>query len=277
MNIDYYKCDPGGNITALVLTNVKTEDIIDVSKKIMEKDNEIEQVGFIRNFRVFSDADVRLQMMGGEFCGNATRCLAWVLYHQNKGRKISKSTLLYLEVSGSHKLLQAIVHDDGQVEVEMPIKEEPSCIKEVSLESEKKLIPVNIVDLDGITHVLIEEKHLVVDTKEQSKQILKKFDLLGEEASGVINFSWVEKNSIKIHPYVWVRDTKTLIEETSCASGTIALVQAQAKQRKKTISMNVTQPSGSILIGSVEYHNNHFTKATIKGKVGIIGRYSLTI
>ena len=47
MNIKYYLADPAGNITALVISAVPKSNYKSVAKKIMQKHNDVEQVGFV--------------------------------------------------------------------------------------------------------------------------------------------------------------------------------------------------------------------------------------
>ena len=77
--ITYQIADPAGNITALVTSgNVKKEEYAEVANKIMEaSDGYIEQVGYLVEPR--EGGKGRLEMMGGEFCGNAARSYALYL------------------------------------------------------------------------------------------------------------------------------------------------------------------------------------------------------
>lgn len=83
MRLKYYKVNPGGNNTAIVLGNFNKKNRIIISKFILRQDSAIEQVGFwvMPNNRINK---ARLQMMGGEFCGNAARSLAYLIWQKNK-------------------------------------------------------------------------------------------------------------------------------------------------------------------------------------------------
>lgn len=71
MNISYTKIDPAGNITVIVDSFVPREQQSRVASELMKLDNSVEQVGFLEKPDDPCCA-VRLQMMGGEFCGNAS-------------------------------------------------------------------------------------------------------------------------------------------------------------------------------------------------------------
>ena len=74
---NYFRANPCGNITGFVVAPVYpgyrkayTDCIID------QIDKDVEQVGFISP--AYEGAPLRMDMMGGEFCANATR--AYGLY-----------------------------------------------------------------------------------------------------------------------------------------------------------------------------------------------------
>lgn len=71
MNISYTKIDPAGNITVVVDSFVPREQQSRVASELMKRDVTVEQVGFLEKPDDPCCA-VRLQMMGGEFCGNAS-------------------------------------------------------------------------------------------------------------------------------------------------------------------------------------------------------------
>ena len=62
-----------GNTTALV-TKIPRNKHVKIAKQILNKHENVEQVGFGETKK--SKADIHLQMMGGEFCGNAVRAAA---------------------------------------------------------------------------------------------------------------------------------------------------------------------------------------------------------
>lgn len=79
MNISYTKIDPAGNITVIVDSFVPREQQSRVASELMKRDVTVEQVGFLEKPDDPCCA-VRLQMMGGEFCGNASLSAAAVIF-----------------------------------------------------------------------------------------------------------------------------------------------------------------------------------------------------
>ncbi len=107
-NFDLTILNPGGNITALIKripASLPLRKLI--NDAVMKQFPEVEQVGFYTK-------QARLQMAGGEFCGNATRCLAYLLLGGKPG-KVS------LNVSGANKELAARIDNDNLVWAQMPL------------------------------------------------------------------------------------------------------------------------------------------------------------
>ena len=88
MRIRYIPADPAGNLTALTLTQVRPEERAAVAAQMMARCPEgFEQVGFIGK-EAAKAALPRLDMMGGEFCGNAARAFAcWVDRQRGGGER----------------------------------------------------------------------------------------------------------------------------------------------------------------------------------------------
>ena len=87
MRIRYISADPAGNLTALTLTQVKPEERAAVAARMMVRCPEgFEQVGFI-GAHAADAALPRLDMMGGEFCGNAARAFAYWVERQRGNRE----------------------------------------------------------------------------------------------------------------------------------------------------------------------------------------------
>ncbi len=161
----------------------------------------------------------RLEMAGGEFCGNATRCLAAL---------VGVSGNFFLETSG----LQEAV------------------LVKVSKQTSTLLIPLDnfklknsLCILPGISHLLLKNGK---PTKESARKLLKESDLLSSLAAGVIGYEKTTNDCYKIKPVVWVKKTKTFYEETACASGTAALAYMLFKKTCKR-SFSFLQPSGAML------------------------------
>lgn len=83
----------------------------------MAKFSMVEQVGFI------DYSPTRLVMAGGEFCGNATRCAAFLTLKGKPG-KVS------ISVSGTNQNLKARIDRQSMVWAQMPILKNRDYVRE---------------------------------------------------------------------------------------------------------------------------------------------------
>ena len=97
MLLHYLKYSPTGNITVLVTTPVPRPEQPGVASRLLEAVGG-EQVGFIEP-AADPRCPARLQMMGGEFCGNATMSLGAMLARE-RDLTDGEALDLMLEVSG---------------------------------------------------------------------------------------------------------------------------------------------------------------------------------
>ena len=75
MELEYTVWDPTKNITLLVSTPVERGAQAETAARLMAARPQVEQVGFLEPAAA-PGAELRLQMMGGEFCGNASMSAA---------------------------------------------------------------------------------------------------------------------------------------------------------------------------------------------------------
>ena len=116
--INFTILNPGGNITALVKEgNRPLDERKIINAKIMAKFPKVEQVGFV------DYSPTRLVMAGGEFCGNATRCAAFLSLKGKPGRT-------RVSVSGTSQNLKARIDRQGMVWAQMPIFKNRDFVRE---------------------------------------------------------------------------------------------------------------------------------------------------
>ncbi len=252
--INYHIIWPGGNTTAIVEEKHDRKSYSDIANKIMAQDNKIEQVGFIEP-ATRNDALFRLEMMGGEFCGNASRAAA---YFWAKDRKLKK---LAMEASGINDIIMADIEEEN-VKISLP---------EGFFASALPIEEGILVDLSGISHILIFEKQNYTT----ARKLIEKYKN-GHPATGVISvdISAQEKGVVKIDPLVWVKATDSFVEETACASGSVAAVVHMAVTTGKN-NFHVLQPSGEtyeVMFTPSDKKTGLFKEITLSGKVKYCGR-----
>lgn len=261
----FYKLSPGGNTTVLIMQaeDVPRERHAELAARLMQPLHlGAEQVGYVS----MADGVPRLDMMGGEFCGNAARSLVAVLALE--GWLTPESVI---SVSGVPAPLKASAMDEEGVfnaAIEMPVRREGGCV--TSLGS-----GLALVELDGISHLLLDEDEhpCPVDPKAAAARLREQYDLGDREAVGCIWHSG-DHFSPSIRPVVWVRETGTTHLETACGSGTMALALLLAKERGEAVSCRVLQPSGRHIEARVVYDGagGCFSEAWISGPVELIAK-----
>jgi len=274
MKLEFTKVSPSGNMTILVWSKVKREEYAKIANILMDCTYHLgaEQVGYVEESQN-PKAIAHLQMMGGEFCGNATRSLAFMLVARKSPNIIIKNSIakFYLTVSGVQEPLEVEVECDSDkkpisAKVQMPIYN--------SIDSVCQIDGVNLVSLEGISHIIIDNDKTPFN-QESYKDDLREFrdnlNLQNKEAVGVMWKRVEDDNSISMEPVVWVKETDSYYYETSCGSGTIALALSIAKESNNPYQeFKIYQPSGKYILAIVERDDNEFLKAYIKGAIDII-------
>lgn len=256
---------PSGNDTALVKGIVAKKKRKEINDEIMRQYPNVEQVGFYEFDK--NSKSGRLEMAGGEFCGNATRALAYLLLAGKKG-KIS------IKVSGAKQYLEAGIRRKLTAYAQMPIKRSFSNVGTVS----KNLW---LVELEGISHLvtLLTKPYSQPALKRKAKRLLQENNLFSTlPAAGVMFIKGYETKDTAIEPIVWVRYIETFFYETACASGTCAIGLWYAKQVKKQKStIIVKQPSGMSMRVRIEKTSKSFKSAYIDGPIKILWKGELSL
>lgn len=200
-----------------------------------------EQVGFIIGAEA-EKAVFRLEMAGGEFCGNGVLAAATLARYFNFNDQDS----FYLESSGVDKLLECQVKTEKKnkylMQSTMPIDYEH---QKWQGELENLKIEGNLIKLKGISHLLINNYNLEA---EKIKKLIKKLaEDIKADAVGIIPYQ-NKAGSAKIKPCVYVPDSGSLVFERGCGSGTLALGLYLAQKQKQSINLSVEQPGGVINI-----------------------------
>lgn len=267
MELRFIKANPSENMTLFVRDAVPREQQQEVARRLMAYGHlHAEQVGFIEPA---ADGRVRLQMMGGEFCVNATRALAAVLVREGHRslQKDGEDWLVPIEVSGADGIQWCRVRGPEagtsyEVELDMP----PQAVTsrhDVLIEGKK--IPVTLVRFDGIVHLVT--KQLTSDDQERLlREAMVQLDLRDEEAVGVMAMGDSGRDMI---PLVYVRSTDTLVWERGCGSGTAAVGVVESLFREGSVAFEVRQPGGIIGV-TTHWDSGHMMRLAIGGPVQIV-------
>lgn len=273
MKLNYVKVNPVENMTIFVMDQVDSSQHMIVANRLMDY-NSIhgEQVGFVESPRTMKGKSLntlRLQMMGGEFCGNATRSLAALMVHL-KVDSVTKKDNIYninLEVSGSDDLISCQVRESDKENiyysrVNMPL---PQRISNTNATFEGNVIDLNRIDFPGITHFIVDSNK--VNNKEEFfKVIKKKMDKEEYDAFGLMFYNYEDRF---LKPLVYVKSTDSKYWERSCGSGTSALGVALALNKDISIEEKVRQPGGELEV-SITLEEGKITELYLDGKVEVV-------
>lgn len=251
---------PSGNTTAIIMDQMLDADRETLNQQVMDawkKENpgqpEIEQCCFV-TLPKDKAAVARVEMFGGEFCGNATRSvIALVTKGQDYTGKI--------EVSGVDRLLDFSVKD-GIVDLQMPVPEEDVT---------QTVGEGTLVKLDGITHLVVTDPTMLDSSTPRA--VLEK--LLTDNAYGLadqpaVGVSYYDPETKKSDYAVWVREVKTIFDETACGSGTCSIGIALASTANQGVELEVIQPSDEIIKTTAQIDPSGKVSSRISGEVTML-------
>jgi diaminopimelate epimerase len=250
--------DPAGNITALVSGRV--EDRAALAHRIMaDKALKAEQVGFVTEPDGEARKLWRLEMSGGEFCGNAARSFG--LYAAGLSGLSGKHTVS-VEISGMKGSIPVRVDTEtGAAEVEIP-----GPVAENVIEYEGRSLPVIV--FDGITHVIAP------GFKSDEKMFYRVKEIIEAEgeAPEALGLLFWDEERLQMIPLVYVYAAGTLVFESSCGSGSAALGvwlsrnAADSGRGQAEHCFSLRQPGGTIET-RVSMEHGRVRSVSIGGKV----------
>lgn len=249
---NYFRANPCGNITGFVVAPVYPGYRKAYTDCIIEQiDKDVEQVGFISP--AYEGAPLRMDMMGGEFCANATR--AYGLYSAGF---YDTDGLVDIEVyvsghQGTTDVIADVKNQKAYVALDAPIGRENLTIagKDCTL-----------IKLHGISHLVVEGEE-DRDFVDKALEVLKKD--YKDEAYGVLFFN---KEKLEMIPYVYVEGSETLFREGSCGSGTVAVVnylEGDIDKLDEDYKIAIKNPAGELEVFVYEFEDGK--KFCVGGKV----------
>lgn len=249
MKIRYVSADPAGNMTGLVLTAVEPQRRAALAAAMMARCPEgLEQIAFVDE-ESLSGPLPRMDMMGGEFCGNATRAFA-LLAARRRGQG---ERSLYVSVSGAAAPVRVELEEErGHAYADMPL---PWGVGEILLEGRR--IPV--VRMEGIAHAVLTD---TAPSPELARRALEAMPR--EEAQGVL---FVQGK--KMTPLVHVAATGTSVWESSCGSGSVALAWHLARGMADGVHGYAFEEPGGVLSVRVTMRGGRAVRAVMGGRVSL--------
>lgn len=266
MDLECIIYDPTKNITLLVVTPVPRNRQAAVAAALLRQKPEVEQVGFLEPASARA-ARIRLQMMGGEFCGNAAMSAAAYLAEQDQ-LEIGQSALYLLEVSGAEGLVSCKVErriHRFRINVKMPL---PTRMGTAQLPLRGRVFSIPAIWFPGIVHCIVPSTFL---TKGQAEEVIRPLCAsLKAKACGILLF---DESTSTFDPLVYVASTDTAVWESGCGSGTAALGAYLALKKGADNAIALQQPGG-LITAAAEICGKQVTGLIIVGKVRHQENYS---
>lgn len=241
--------NPAGNTTAVVLSDVPLARRAALSLRLLQAEQlEAEQVAFLAPPRY--GGEIRLEMMGGEFCGNALRCAG---YYQALQRGEKGKCCVFVEISGADGVMPVMVDPAaGMASASMPL---PRAVRAEDWPE----APTHRVMFAGITHFVIE--------RAAPEDALVQRALQAAPEAEAVGAVFLNRESGSIRPVVCVRETSSCVAESSCASGSTAAAIILAQElRDGIMEIGIGQPGGDLEVGVCK-HDGAVTGLSIGGPV----------
>ena len=238
MLLHHVKADPSGNITIFVLDDVAESAKKTVNAALLREDRTAEQVGCYRR----DGTDLYVAMMGGEFCGNASRSAAAYALQQSGHTE----GMFRVHCTGCPVPLKAraakLAEGIYNASIELPL---PLSLTRETIRLKNAVHEVFHVVLPGIDHYIFLTDDLDGLDKEGWWHALQSHVRTGQEpeAYGLILY---EERTSRMVPAVYVTATGTLYWENSCGSGSAALAAALGCRDGKSFRKQLLEPGGPI-------------------------------
>ena len=259
MEVELIPADPAHNYTVFVTTPVAPALRAGVAAALMKRqDPPAEQVAFITAFEPLPC----MEMMGGEFCGNASRSFGMVA----AARQGLEQGSVTVNVSGcSHPLTVQVDRKAGSARVQMPLHR---SVEEIPVDGQA----VPVVIFDGICRAILcapPDQALCTRVLKQLEQTLH------PDAAGVI---FLQSQPLFITPVVSVCATGSTVWESSCGSGSLAAALWLASQQpgEDFCRFAVGQPGG-VLEVELEQKDGQVQRAWLGGPVQLGGKRTVSV
>lgn len=258
MQLHFVKFNPTRNMTILVTDPVPRRDHGKIAASLMDYGCVgAEQVGYLEA-PMDPKCRIRLQMMGGEFCGNASMSAGAYLAMQDD-LPDGAQAVYPIEVSGAAGIIECRIARCGDAfmgTVDMPL---PESIEAIDLDG----IRAPLVRFSGIAHLILPAN--AISRAEAEARIGAWCREIGADALGILR---TMENDARIEPIVYVQSTDSAVWEQGCGSGSAAMGAYIASTRGANADLTILQPGGRIRV-QAEYAGGAVRRIQITGTVKI--------
>ncbi len=243
MELRFVKASPCRNTTVFVEDDIPASARGRVARIVMDEEVlAAEQVGWIVP-PSSSDSTLRVEMAGGEFCGNASLALGALAVSRSMQ---APGASFFVECSGADHPLRVRTESAGAGRWRGAVELFPEAdISEVRLSAAGHTYTGAVVRLPGICHLCIESEPFPRPVYEELLGRLA--ELADSEAYGIIPYRGEGDGRYSIRPFVAVPAAKSYVFEQACGSGSVALGHwlRRSEGRKE---LEIGQPGGTIRV-----------------------------
>lgn len=269
MKIKLIMADPAGNRTAIVRTPVPAEQRAQIAAKILGiPELRAEQAGFETAPRLGGAG--RLEMMGGEFCGNAARSYGYLLWQERNsaaGLQAADDRVEAAEPSCGCRESAPADHSRGNAAENTAVASQPAGSLRIEISGSAQPLEVDcdlekgtsyaqmplpneilytsegypMVVSEGITHVILQNM-------DPDEDLIRR--LVEEYGDRWDAFGMMFLKGDCLTPVVYVRDAGSLVYESSCGSGSLAAAWymdwVERKENNCSVDVDVVDGSSEI-------------------------------
>ncbi|MDD6287595.1 hypothetical protein [Acidaminococcus fermentans] len=258
MKVRTMQADPSGNVTLYVLDPVPQKDRKELNRQLLTLHPSVEQAGCLS----IKEGQPQVEMMGGEFCGNATRSAgACALYFNGEKEGEFQVTCSGCPVPLTVRA-KKVRENLYEASVQLP---PPLSMKKIRLSYERESVECQEVVFPGITHYVYFTLNVDEVDQDQLFYSLQREISRGEEPEAY-GLMLVEMSTLKVIPIVYVSATGTLYHENSCGSGSAAVAAALTQRQKRSLAATLQEPGGRIDI-ETDWQAEKLVSITIGGPV----------
>lgn len=266
MSVRFIKADPSGNSTVFILDPVPPSAAPALATEIMASHSVgAEQVAFVRP-AALPGAAARMEMAGGEFCGNATRSFGALLAMGGLSdcglSPFTGTAQIPVEVSGCPDMLTVTVSGDSggyrcSAAVDMPRPERVLHGQMPVLGS------YSLVCFDGVIHLVLWEREGDLSLLAPARELLAEEDC-PDTCFGIL---FTNQKLCTMTPLVYVKAIDSLIWESSCGSGTVAVACALAHRERRAVPRMLWKQPGGTLAVSVGWTDGTYSTPVLSGDI----------
>ena len=217
MQLHFIKASPCRNTTVFITDPTARAQYGLIAGQVMSPEYLAAEQAGVLTIPQHPESVLRLEMAGGEFCGNATLALAALAVRQGR----TDGRIFYVECSGAAEPLVCTVvklpRNRWRARAEMPAGED---VHPLTLQVGGQSYAGGFVLLPGICHFVLSGS---LPRSQYAPLMAQLSAAVRAEAYGIIPYEEMSAAHYRIVPYVYVPAAGSHVFEQACGSGSLSL------------------------------------------------------